>query len=253
MNSLYLGAGNQFLDYHTGNRIWQTRIRDVANTVSRNGMSSCYSSSTLSKSPLLDVLAGQISARINGKFLLQSPELGSFIELTSEEAQRATRRRFMTESSPMFSMLDKSLSFMISELLFESPVRETVLASVAAGVLELLRESIFGEAFGRPNMKRLRRELLISERELRLAVRSTSKTVFQLGGLSHHYGKVLIHQTVPRYPSLAQNSMDEQQGAQGVISTVPKSHSSPSKYGNGKRKVDGKRVVSLNKSKRRRK
>jgi hypothetical protein len=242
LNSIYLGAFNRFLHYHTGSRIWLTHIRDVVK--STNDECRCEQRSIQPHSQILDQLAAQITGSMKGKFLLQSPESGKFIELTQKEAQRATRRQLITEFSPILTMLDESLSFIISELSFESPLRTTTLTSVAVGVLEQLRETMFGELSSRFGSDRPVRS--DSEPAIQTTGHRALMTLFQRGGLSLYHEKLVISQTIPRGPAV----MLERKKAYSTHREARQS--SPHIEMKKQRKVDGKRIIQyLNKSRQR--
>jgi hypothetical protein len=244
LNSLYLGAVNQFLQYHTGNRRWLSHIRDFVKSATSNEE---YRYEQLSRSPasvLLDQLAAQVTGIVKGKYLLQNPESGHFIELTDQEAQRATRRQLMTEFSPILAMLDESLSFIISELSFESPLRTTLLTSVSVGVLEQIREAMFGEfdnRLGSDSSAHCDSGSIIQTTKPRALM-----TLFQLGGLSLYHDKLNISRTVPRHPAIVSKRQETHP------THLEGRQSSPHTNMKKRRKVDGKRIVHyLNKSKQR--
>jgi hypothetical protein len=181
---------------------------------------------------------------LKGRILLQSPESGIFIELTDEEAKRATLRQVLMEFSPILTMLDESLSFVISELSFESPLRTTVLTFVAIGVLEQIREAMFGEVSSRLGSGGSARSN--SEFVLQKAGQRALKTLFQRSGLSLFHDKLVISRTVPRHLAIVvgreEANHTHREGKQTPNRTEIKKQ----------RKIDGKRIVHyLNKSKRR--
>jgi hypothetical protein len=137
-DSLYLRIINRFFDYHTGNKRWRGLIRDYAETTHREG----YSSLSLL---LQNAIAESVVRMVDGRFLLQTPEYGTFVALTAEESVKYTRRAILIETSTLLFVLEQTSSFIISQLRFESTLRTTSLSSICVGYLEGLREQIYGE------------------------------------------------------------------------------------------------------------
>ena len=138
-DSLYLRVVNRFLDYHTGNRAWRKRIREASVCTKRGGF---FSTSNLVPNVIID----SILREMKGKLLLQTPESGKFTVMTNSESRTFTRRALILEQSLLLSELDRSISFMVSEMRFESTLRATSLALFGIGMLEGMRERIFGES-----------------------------------------------------------------------------------------------------------
>jgi hypothetical protein len=138
-DSLYLRIVNRFLDYHTGNRVWRKRIRDASASTGRG-----FFFSTTEVVPV--VVIDSILREMKGKLLLQTPETGNFTVMSNGDSRIYTRRALILEHSLLLSELDRSISFMISEMRFESTLRATPLALFAVGVMEGIRERIFGES-----------------------------------------------------------------------------------------------------------
>ncbi len=138
-DSLYLRSANHFLDYHTGNIIWRTFVRDFAAYTDRGSFFSTTDSVPLA---IIDFILRQLK----GKLLLQTPEKGEFVTMTRGDAGIFTRRALILEHSLLISELDRCISYMISEMRFESILRSTPLALFSVGLLEEVRETIFGES-----------------------------------------------------------------------------------------------------------
>jgi hypothetical protein len=138
-NSLYLRIVNRFLDYHTGNKPWRKRIRE-ASACTQRGL--FFSTSDIVPRAVIDSILNEMK----GKLLLQTPETGNFTSMTSGDSRIFTRRALILEHSLLLSELDRSISFMISEMRFESSLRATLLARFSVGLLEGIRERIFGES-----------------------------------------------------------------------------------------------------------
>jgi hypothetical protein len=249
--SRHLGAFNRFLDYHSGNRHWLNHIRDIiprAHAPACDSEIHCKgytSSSARLQGPYLNRLVDQIVNKVPGNFLLQSPEQGVFVQLSQEDAKRITRRRIMTESSPLLNLMEESVSYMISTLRFESTIRGSVLTSISIGVLEQLRESVFGESMKEADINRkpfLRKNVAVHKK----------LTGFQNSGRSKFHGRFYLSPTVPKFPYRTTLLSWNQGGFDDPIYLDPSiMHHSNSR--NGKRKVDGKRIVHyLSKSKRKR-
>ncbi|KAG7342808.1 phytanoyl-CoA dioxygenase family protein [Nitzschia inconspicua] len=136
-DSSFLGSFNHFLDYHIGTKFWLKELREWDNAATSN---------VGRTSPFLNPLVGQITAKVKGRFLLQIPESGKFIEMTIGEARKVTRRRLLLNFSIVHSKLDESVANLISLLRYESLLRDSALAAIAVGVLEHLRELFFEEA-----------------------------------------------------------------------------------------------------------
>lgn len=147
LNSVYLAGMNRFMDFHQGNRRWRRSMGGLG----VGGLP-----------PFLqDAMASSIVERQlkHGRFLYQSREDGRFVEMPKAEGWRFTRRSLVASSVPLVAELDRSVSFMVSHLLVESVLRDTLLAKIAAGNLEILREQMFREAAGKAPLpeKRVRR------------------------------------------------------------------------------------------------
>jgi len=138
-DSLYLRIVNRFLDYHTGNRVWRKCIKEASASTTRGFFFSA-------KEVIPIVVIDSILREMKGKLLLQTPETGNFTVLTNGDSRIYTRRALIVEHSFLLSELDRSISFMISEMRFESSLRTTPLAFFAVGMLEGIREIIFGES-----------------------------------------------------------------------------------------------------------
>merc|ERR1712224_843875 len=120
-DSLYLRVVNRFLDYHTGNRAWRKRIREASTSTQRGIF--------FSKSKVVpNVVIDSVLRNMKGNMLLQTPESGNFTVMTNSESRVFTRRALVLEQSLLLSELDRSISFIISEMRFESTLRNTVLA-----------------------------------------------------------------------------------------------------------------------------
>jgi len=83
---------------------------------------------------------------MKGKMLLQTPETGKFTVLAKVDSRMFTRRALILEHCLLLSELDRSISFMISEMRFVATIRNTPIAFFAEGVLEEIRETIFRES-----------------------------------------------------------------------------------------------------------
>jgi hypothetical protein len=138
-DSLYLRIVNRFLDYHTGNRVWRKCIKEASASTGRGLFFS-------TKEVVPTVVIDSILREMKGKLLLQTPETGNFTVMTNGDSRIYTRRALILEHSLLLSELDRSISFMISEMRFESSLRTTPLAFFAVGMLEGIREIIFGES-----------------------------------------------------------------------------------------------------------
>lgn len=138
-DSLYLRIVNRFLDYHTGNRVWRKCIKEASASTGRGLFFS-------TKEVVPTVVIDSILREMKGKMLLQTPETGNFTVMTNGDSRIYTRRALIREHSLLLSELDRSISFMISEMRFESSLRTTPLAFFAVGMLEGIREIIFGES-----------------------------------------------------------------------------------------------------------
>ena len=138
-DSLYLRIVNRFLDYHTGNRIWRKHTTEASGCTERGFF---FSKSDIFPVAVIDSILG----KMKGKLLLQTPETGKFIAMATGDSRIFTRRALILEHSLLISELDRIISFIISEMRFESTLRSTPLALFAVGVLEGIRERIFGES-----------------------------------------------------------------------------------------------------------
>jgi len=170
----------------------------------------------------MDAMASSIVERQlkEGRFLYQSREDRRFVEIPKAEGQRFTRRALVASFVPLVAELDWTVSFMISHLLFESVLRDTSLCKVAAGNLELLRERMFREVSDRavpPNNR----------------VRRRRRPMFRVSTL-----RVKIDATVPKYAA-----------------PTPRTGSTSKAAGSSKkrRRADPKRIIALNKRKKKRK
>ena len=140
LDSLHLWAINRILDYHPGNQQWQKLIQVVAVPVQGR----------MFRRPLLeqpqflqDAIVESIVRKSKGRYLLQLPESGSFAVLTKNESRQYTRKAIMIQEDPLLFLLDETVSFMISEMRYESSIRTTPLCAIAIGVLEEIRERLF--------------------------------------------------------------------------------------------------------------
>lgn len=150
-DSLYLRIVNRFLDYHTGNRVWRNLIRE-ASVCTERGLF------FFTNENIPTIVIDSILRKMKGKMLLQTPETGKFSVMTYGDSRIFTRRALILEHSLLLSELDRSISFMISEMRFESTLRATPIALFAVGVLEGIGERIFGESDLFTNKKDTRRE-----------------------------------------------------------------------------------------------
>jgi len=138
-DSLYLRIVNRFLDYHTGNRVWRKLVREVSACTDKGLF---FSVPDIVPNSVID----SILRKTKGNLLLQAPETGKFTMMTNGESRIFTRRALILEHSLLLSELDRSISFIIAEMRFESTLRTTPLALFTVGVLEIIREKIFGES-----------------------------------------------------------------------------------------------------------
>ena len=65
--------------------------------------------------------------------------------MSRAEARTYTRRAILNEGSELLSLMDLSLSYMVSQMLYETTLRDTALAGMTAGFLESIREGLYGE------------------------------------------------------------------------------------------------------------
>lgn len=139
-DSLYLRIMNRFLDYHTGNKSWRLLVREFAGFTQDGGYYSLpWSFQT--------ALAESIVRRVQGRFLAQIPESGTFATMSMEESVKYTRRALLLETSSLLSILDQTVSFVISQLRFESRLRTTSLSRICVGYMEEIREKMFREDY----------------------------------------------------------------------------------------------------------
>lgn len=139
-DSLHLRIVNQFLDYHTGNKVWRKLVHDISELTG-------FSLRTYQLQPqaLQASMIRAITDNINGRFLTQSASTGNFSVLPKEQSFRYTRRALMIKCSSILFAIDQSISYQIAHMRYESTLRAKPVAIAAIVLLEDIRRSLFGE------------------------------------------------------------------------------------------------------------
>ena len=140
LDSLHLWGGNNILDYHPGNQEWQYLVREVAASLQSQKLKKSF---VAQPGFLQDAILQSVYRKTQGRYLLQLPGDGKLAILTVQQSLAYTRKAIIVEENTLLFLLDEAVSFMVSFLRYESPLRTKPICAITIGVLEEIREKLF--------------------------------------------------------------------------------------------------------------
>mmetsp|Transcript_4710 Transcript_4710/g.9146 ORF Transcript_4710/g.9146 Transcript_4710/m.9146 type:complete len:961 (+) Transcript_4710:168-3050(+) len=111
-----IGAYNNFLNYHPGNKRFSDWI---------DASTEAFTDSPILQHALISSIVNDISK--NGGRFLQQNEIGFWVRLPGTESAEYTRKQLVKRSNPLLAALDEELAFMIADARY-GPLRGSSLA-----------------------------------------------------------------------------------------------------------------------------